>query len=85
MGRTLYHFSCFDVKAALVTGTLQNVPVFMIIEFAAEVCTFAGKCPMLVVTVEKDKICGDQKTGCRYRLVDVDIGRFFGDFEAGKL
>jgi hypothetical protein len=68
-----------------MTGAFQDVLIFMIIEFAAKVCTFAGKRPIFVVTVEKDKIRGGQITGSRYRFIYVYIGWLFGNFEAGKL
>jgi hypothetical protein len=41
---------------------LKNITVFMIIELTAKVGTFAGKGLGLIITIEEDKSCGDQKT-----------------------
>jgi len=85
LGWSMNNFSRFNVETALMARAFKDVPVFMIIEFTAKVCAFAGKRPTFAITVKKNKLCGDQKTGGRYRFVDVYIVRFSGNFETSEL
>jgi hypothetical protein len=68
-----------------MAGTFQNVIFFMIIQFTAQVGACPGKCPALIVSVEKYKVRGGQKTGRSDGLIYLHVCWFFRNFKAGKL
>lgn len=73
------------MELALVARALKNIPLFMIIEPATEVCAFSRQCPASGGSVKEKKAGGDEKTGTSNRLIDSYICWFFGYFIAGKL
>lgn len=72
------------MELALVTGAFKDITLFVIIEFAAQMCAFARKGPALVISIKEDKLISGEKARSRNWFIDFHIDWFFRYLEPGK-